>query len=432
MTGVFAAVLMASLVPLDPQSGLLVSIFHRGTVGDCAGPCGLGDLQTWLQVLASGSPDFFYIDSAAGPVALDWAGGDYTPTDQFLGAHAPPGAADTTPLQSTLIDLRGNVMFAAAGTYTLSLSAADDFAAVYLGGNGTPGSGQLLLARNADSSIASAPHLPNPITLSVSADGGTPFAIEIVYVNQFGGGTAELEFDISGPAPVTYTAPTLQADPLHLYQFLHTDCAGTLFDDTDRSDATVSNGVAKGGATVADGRLNTYATAWDQGGCLTGISFAGTSFSMEQWFQVNAVDANASGVQTLFSFATDTHNYLLARVYSDGTQDWVHVDLANRHGASASLAATDPLAGAQTAVLLTLTYDASAQVLAFYLNGKLQGAAPLGNDFSLNAVAANLYTGLNGFSVFGDPSLDGSSLRFSFFDALLSHDQILYDYALGY
>lgn len=417
--------LLAALLQSTAAPGLLVSVFHRGEDQSLSVPATLADLATLMNDAANDAPDVMYTDAVSNGTALQLSGSDDTATSDFLGPHANPQAYDGMPLYSTLLDFRGAVTFDTPGSYTLSLSAADDLAAVYVGGNGTPGSGRLILARNIDGSVASAPGLPNPVSLTLGGSGPATFPIEVVYYNQDGGGLAQLDFTVRGPGQITYTAQQISVpDPMHLFEFASTDCQGTVF---DTAPSAPSNGVLKGGATVADSRMNTYGTAWNQGACLTGVPLpaasSGGSFTLQQRFFV--ADPSPP-TQTLFSFATDANNFLLARAVNQDGNGLVQIDLANRYGAAASLLSTDLICAA---ALVHLVYDADAQQVSLYLNGRRQGSTATQAAFSLQAVAANLYTGIGGFSVFGDPSLNGSCTQFVVYDAALSHDQIGFIYA---
>ena len=137
------------------------------------------------------------------------SGTDSTPLNTFLGTHASGfAAADSNALGATIIDFKGTMVFSQAGNYTLALTAADDAAVVVVGQEPNTPLGQIVLERNFNSSVTSVGPLSSPLTLQINAPVSHPF--ELVYYNSGDPGStgnAALALSVSGPAPVTFSAP---------------------------------------------------------------------------------------------------------------------------------------------------------------------------------------------------------------------------------
>ena len=424
-------------------TGLNVDVYHRGTDASAGFVPTFADLALERNYAATHAPDYSFVNGRIDTTrALDYGGNDVVATNTFLGADAAGAAlADSTPLNTTLISMRGYVQIPASpipSTYTFDLSRADDAAAVYFGGDGTRGTGTLLAAKNFSNTIPSAPGLPNAVHVDFfNIEGKTQagwYPFEVFYYNQVNpnntpantAGNAGLGLTVSGPSPVRFSAgaPTGPNTfsgpiPIHRYEFnaAVNDTAPAAFDHED--------GALAGGATVAGGKLVTTGAPGNVGGKLniTRNFFTG-SFSLEQWF--TRADA-ANNFQTLFSFANDTSNFLLAHPARDNGE--LSLDLATGAGANISLRAPAPGAGKLT--MLATTFDATTNTLSLYIDGVFIASAVVPGGFNLESVAGDTFTGVNGFSPFGDPSLNGTTSEFRLYREALFAQQIGNDFRAG-
>jgi len=425
------------LQTVNGPAGLLVTVYHRGLDASLASPPTFANLNTVLQYANTNSPDYAFLNTNINNDVLpghsvNYAGApDGVTTSQFLGADAAgPAASDATPLNTTIIDQRGYIYLPVAGTYTFTFNNADDAAAVYIGGNGASGTGTLLLAKNFNGSINGAPGLPSPVHVDifnvegVNQTGWYPF--ELVYFNQYnpsGGGNAGLNFTVTGPGQPQFAAYTVSPPiPLHRYSFLNTDGAGTAF---DTAPADARNGVLTGGAAITGGNLTTTGPT-GQGARLgaDALGFFFGSFSIEQWFtRAN----NTANFQTLFSFSADTAHYLVAHPARGGS-GLLSVDFNNGAGET-SLQAPAPAAGVPT--MLTVTYDAATNIASLYLNGHFATSHAVTGGYNIAAIATPTFSGINGLSPWGDPSLNGTTDEFRMWREPLTPAQIIQHYVNG-
>ena len=423
-------------------AGLNVDVYHRGTDASAGFVPTFADLSLERTYAATHAPDYSFVNGRIDSTrTLDYGGKDTVATSTFFGADAAGAAlADSTPLNSTLISMRGYIQIPASpipSTYTFDLGRADDAAAVYFGGDGSPGTGTLIAARNFSNSIASAPGLPNAVHVDFftiegkSQAGWYPF--EVFYYNQVNpnntptntAGNAGLGLTVSGPSPVRFSAgaPVGPSNfsgpiPIHRYEF------NSAADDTAPAAFDRNGGAVFGGATVAGGKLTTTGAPGNVGGKLDISRFFDGSFSVEQWF--TRADAE-NNFQTLFSFATDQQNFLLAHPARDNGM--LSVDLATSAGANISLTAPAPGAGELT--MLATTFDATTNTLSLYLDGKFITSAVVPGGFNLQDVAGGTFTGINGFSPYGDPSLNGTTSEFRMYREALFAQQIGNDFRAG-
>jgi len=165
-------------------------------------------LATMVGYAAANTPNYTFVNTND---AFIYSGGSGASTASFLGADAA-GAALTDPanVNDTIFDAEGYFQTPTAndaGTYTLTLpptggaaNSVDDIVAVYVGGNGTPGSGTLVGSSGWQGANAGLPGFQ--ITLSAGADTTSPASIpvEIIYGNGFGGAYLSA---VSGSNPLT-------------------------------------------------------------------------------------------------------------------------------------------------------------------------------------------------------------------------------------
>jgi fibronectin type 3 domain-containing protein len=140
-----------------------------------------------------------------------YSGGSTTLTSAFLangvygGTGDAAGAAlnDAADVDDTILDAEGYFLTPSAndgGTYTVAVGTADDLVAVYVGGNGTPGSGTLVASAGWQGANAGTPGFQ--IALPAGADSTNPSSIpvEILFGNGFGGAFLDA---VSGSNPAT-------------------------------------------------------------------------------------------------------------------------------------------------------------------------------------------------------------------------------------
>ena len=113
---------------------------------------------------------------------------DQTPTNTLLGADASGAAAsDTALFDTTVLDARGYIYIAQAGTYTIDSAQADDAVRVYLGGTGTPGSGTDVFEMNFSLDNEYPPTLASgPAVVNFTQPGYYP--VEVFFYNQYSTG----------------------------------------------------------------------------------------------------------------------------------------------------------------------------------------------------------------------------------------------------
>ena len=184
--------------------GLQLSLWHRSLTD----PQRSAALTSQLVYAAGRPPDATCIDTtcaSAGNIILSGPGvGSSGPsTISLLGARLSGDAAfDPQLFQYSLADFSGTIHFPAAGTYTFTLSETDDFAGVWVDGDGTPGSGTLLVQSTYVTAASQS------ATLTVDAASARPF--EFAYYN--GPVNATISLNITGPAGVSFTAPPALPD----------------------------------------------------------------------------------------------------------------------------------------------------------------------------------------------------------------------------
>ena len=425
-------------------AGLNVDVYHLCGDESQSSPPTFASLDSEDATVSALTPSYTFVHSNINSTdALSYNGGDNTPTDTFFGSDAAGAAsADTADLQTTFIREYGFIDFENQQTYTLTLSGSDDIAAVYIGGQALPdggpiGNGTLIDAQNYNDSISSAAGLPNSVHVDIFPVQGLPttgwYPIEIDYYNQTigGGGGAALNFSVTG-GPVQFSTGAIttpasyysEVNPLHEYSY-NTPSNPAV----DSAPADQSNGTLAGNATVSNGALHTTGVAGAQGMSIStgGAGYFSGSFSIEQWFTPATSTANN---QTLFSFAADTSHYLLATPSATGS-GLLTLSIDNGAGAL-NLTASAAEAGVEE--MLAATFDATTDTLSLYINGQLIGSTVVDGGFNLaGEVSAgnDLYSGVNGFSPFDDPSLDGSTDEFRLYREALSAGDIEQNYSLG-
>ena len=139
---------------------------------------------------ATNAPNYSFLNSAT---AFMYSGDSGAMTATFLGNDASGAAlTDTFNQNDTIYDAEGYFVAPTAGAYTFQVgnganNQADDICGIYVGGNGTPGSGTLVAAdgwQGATSPFGTDPMNPGIAAFTLPA-GNIP--VEIIYGNGFGG-----------------------------------------------------------------------------------------------------------------------------------------------------------------------------------------------------------------------------------------------------
>ena len=416
------------------NAGLNVGLWHRGTDHSQASPPIYSSILNEITYAKGNAPAYTFQTGATANnnqgIVLPYQPTN-GPTSTFLGSYATgAAAADTAPLDTTLMNFYGYMQFPAQGTYQFNLAVGDDAAAVYLGGTSTPGTGTLVVERNFNSGIASAPGLPNPLHIDIFPVNGVQqtgwYPVSLFYYNQYdlnGGsnfGNAGLNWQVSGPAAVafsTYTGATHSPypgpNPLHQYAF--NENGGTTV--VDSSPADNGNGALVGGATLSGGNLVTSGNSRTQAATLSAgdMGYFTGSFSLGHWF---TLADHTPSFQTLFCFGSDTQNYLIGHPQRGG-DGMLSVEFGINNQATL-LRAPIPAVGTQTK--LFVTYEGTTNQAALYVNNALQATATLPSAFNLASITSqnNDYFNIGGISPWGDPSLSGTSNQFNIYREALS------------
>ena len=205
-----AEALLAANTNVVGPSGLTGYVYHLGNDTALASPPAAADITKQMaRIAASKYATTFVCQPTTSKFGVTLIGGDTTPTNTFVSSCATgPVVSDATALGTTAIDFLGYVYFPAAGTYTLQLTAADDAAAIYLGGTGVPGSGTLISELNYVQSRSGAG------TYQATQAGWV--RLEVFWYNQYynNAGGAQLSFSISGASPVQVKGMVLPGQPL--------------------------------------------------------------------------------------------------------------------------------------------------------------------------------------------------------------------------
>jgi hypothetical protein len=399
--------------------------------------------------------------------------GGSAPTFAYLGTDASGAAKyDANRWYSSIVDQMGYIKVASAGTYTFTMSAADDAAEVFVGGTGiTPsgnaGTGTPVVALGYDSNFSPPPAgaIPSSYgTASVSFSSAGYYPIEIMNYQQ--GGGANLKFSATGasgaaatyytttamansvtsiPVPTVATPPT----PTDEWNFGKSTITGSTVSDIGTAASAATAGTIVGtGNSVTGGALVTTSTAPGNGMSVPGSTFANYtgSFTLAVTFNRSANDpTNLWG--SVMSFGTQgakgSASYIIAQPQrQDGSN---HSSVAiNSSGQAGPLlyAANGKPAPAGQLTQDVLVYDASTQVASLYVNGVLQmfgtpAMIPIINTagkttgytpFSFAALAdpsgAAAADGLGGLDPFSDPTTLASYYDLSTWNQALTANQV--------
>lgn len=212
--------------------GLTVAAYHLGGGNSNANDALFGGTNAALvrvaNFAATNTPNYTFVDTKD---AFNFSGDSGAMTPVFLGDDAAGAAlTDADNQNDTIYDAEGFFIAPTAGTYTFSIgnganNQADDICGIYVGGNGTAGSGTLVAAdgwQGATSPFSVDPaNTPGTATFTLPA-GNIP--VEIIYGNGFGGAFLngvsitdptmnQVAYVTSAAAPAP-AAPTLNAPAL--------------------------------------------------------------------------------------------------------------------------------------------------------------------------------------------------------------------------
>jgi lysophospholipase L1-like esterase len=158
---------------------LTTAIFHAAPGGTFADPG--TELSLMASYAATSAPDYTFAD---GTSAFVFDGNDHggsgAPTSTFLGRDASGAASsDAQNVADTIVDAKGYFVAAAGGSYHFHIGATDDAAGIYIDGNGTSGSGTLVVSNNYTEG--------NTADATVTLTAGATIAVEVLYGNGYGG-----------------------------------------------------------------------------------------------------------------------------------------------------------------------------------------------------------------------------------------------------
>ena len=428
---------------VNGDEGLKVDVYHIAPQANATSDVSFADLYRARDYALSHPGDYTFQNtqinqSSGNDATLDFKGSVSGATAAFLGPYASGNATqDRTALNATdtIIHQFGFLHIQKGGTYRFEMPQASSGGAFFLGGNGQPGTGNLIIARNSND-IHNAPGLPNGLGLDffrpdgVEQTGWYPF--ELIYLEKGGASEdAEFSFHVQGPGPVKFRSGTASGShiatfmPLHRYSFEHTDSNKTVIDN---GIADTVNGQLVGDASIDGGSLVTTGSA--EGAARLNLDaitrfFHGT-FTIEDWF---TPDADGPDKQTLFSFAGDDHHYVLARILANNGQPKIEVQFNN--GTSPVLTLQAPLRAAGDETLLSLSYDGSRDEINLYLNGTKVDSANLPDGIKLGDFIQPQYVGVSGLSALGDPGFKGKTEEFRMYRVALNPDQITQNFQIG-
>jgi hypothetical protein len=125
------------------------------------------------------------------------------PSSGQEGDAAGSALTDPANVSDTIFDAKGFFLTPVAddvGTYTVKLWAADDALAVYIGGNGTPGSGTLVASTGYNGANAGTTNFQIALPAGPNTGAQASIPIEILYFNGYGGAHIS---GVSGSSPAT-------------------------------------------------------------------------------------------------------------------------------------------------------------------------------------------------------------------------------------
>jgi hypothetical protein len=142
-------------------TGLYDSVYHNVPTGGTSptsingpifvgsGPPTSGDISSVELYAAGTTPTYTFLNANTG---FNYSGSGYPSTAGYLGADAAGNAlTDAGGYGDTIFDALGYINVSLADvnqTYTFTLNQADDAGRVMIGGNGTPGSGTMIVEQN--------------------------------------------------------------------------------------------------------------------------------------------------------------------------------------------------------------------------------------------------------------------------------------------
>ena len=424
--------------------GLKVDVYHITSDDGISPEINFSDILKARRYALTNLPDYSFINFEVNEgndtsTEINLKSASNEQTSVFLGNYANSLASkDYAPLNRTTTIIRqfGFFEIAKEGTYQFNMPQASDGAAVFLGGNGKPGTGNLIIARNGRNTIKNAPGLPNPLNLDFLSPDGTKqlgwYPIEIIYIEKGGSSNdAVFKFSISGPDAVNYKSGKVDSTnvatfvPLHRYSFNKTDLNGTVIDS---GVADTVDGKLVGDAVIREGSLMTSGSI--NGGAQLNISaitrFFHGSFTLEDWFTRNSIIPNK---QTLFSLADNDQKRVVGLIANSSEGAVINIDFSNGIDPEVTLLAPAPAVGKRT--LLSVSYDGATNEIDLYINGVKKDSSHIPSGLSIGDFVKQDYLGISGLSPFNDPSLNGSVKEFRMYRVALTAQQIAQDFHIG-
>jgi hypothetical protein len=92
---------------------------------------------------------------------------------------------------------------------------------------------------------------------------------------------------------------------------------------------------------------------------------------------------------------------------------------------------TAPAQASGTERMLATTYDASTDLVSFYIDGALQSSGTISGGFDLSQIASGGSNGIGGFDGYGDGATPGTTDEFRIYSGALNSTQIATDASNG-
>ena len=385
--------------------------------------------------------------------------GGGVPTSGFLGKDSAGAALfDGNPWSNSIVDQMGYIKIASAGTYTFTLTQADDASAVYIGGTGiTPtgnaGTGTQVVALGYDSNYPSGDPVGSnnppvyPVsdgTANVTFSSAGYYPIEIMNYQQ--GGGANLSFSVTAstggttptfwttssvasgvtPAPTATASPVAPPPPTDEWNFAKSVITSgtTVSDIGSNPNASNTPGTLVGtGNTVSNGALVTTNTSSGNGMSVPDATFANYTSSFTISVLLNRSTSDPAEWSSLLSFGTQSNGVLMQPQRQDGS-NWSSVGIPG-----AELIANNQQS-MPTGKLIqeVIVYDANTNTASLYINGALQMTAdvtlPAGGLAAIADPSGGVVNGIGGLDPYSDKTMLGSYYDLSTWNTALTPGQV--------
>ena len=455
--------------------GLVGTVWHTGS-GTYAMPPGangrgtygnlpdVSDVETFINSGSYNSPTTGGIYTLPAPAetflntadTFNYNGGG-VPASGFLGKDSAGAALyDGNPWNNSIVDQMGYIKIASAGTYTFTLTQADDASAVYIGGTGiTPtgnaGTGTQVVALGYDSNYPTGDPVGSnhpPVypasdgTAAVTFSSAGYYPIEIMNYQQ--GGGANLSFSVTAPtggttptfwttsslasgvtpAPTATASPVAPPSPTDEWNFAKSAISGSTVSDIGTAGSASTAGTIVGtGNTISGGALVATNSNSGNGMSVPDATFANYTGSFTVSVTLNRSTSDPAQWSSFLSFGTQSNGLLMQPQRQDGT-NW----------SSAVIPGAELIANNQQptpAGKLTqevLVYDATTHTVSLYINGALQMTAndtlPTGSLAAIADPSGGVTNGLGGLDPYNNSTMLGSYYDLSTWNAALTPGQV--------